>query len=130
MTATAPSRVLVIEDNPDHLRFVDHCITRELQWETVSAGSIGRGVECLTTEGPPFGIILLDLTLPDGSGLSNLRQVLDHCGSTPVLVLTADGDGNVAAQAVRDGADDYLVKQELSAGGLAIAFAGQYENRD
>ena len=129
MTATVPSRVLVIEDNLDHLRFVDHCITRELQWETVSAGSIGRGVECLTTDGPPFGMILLDLNLPDGSGLSNLRQVLDHCGTTPVLVLTAESDGNLAAQAVRDGADDFLVKQELSVGGLVRAMRNSLERR-
>ena len=129
MTATDTSRVLIIEDNPDHLKFVDHCITSELQWETVSAGSIGRGVECLTAEGPPFGMILLDLTLPDGSGLSNLRQVLDHCGSTPVLVLTAESDANLAAQAVRDGADDFLVKQELSVGGLVRAMRGSLERR-
>jgi diguanylate cyclase (GGDEF)-like protein len=119
----------VIEDNLDHLKFVDHCITRDLQWETVGAGSIGRGVECLTAEGPPFGMILLDLTLPDGSGLSNLRQVLEHCGSTPVLVLTADSDGDLAAQAVRDGADDFLVKQELSMGGLVRAMRNSLERR-
>jgi diguanylate cyclase (GGDEF)-like protein len=129
MTATATSRVLVIEDNPDYLRFVDHCITSDLQWETVPAPSMARGVECLTREGPAFGLILLDLTLPDGAGLSNLRQVLDHCGSTPVLILTGEHDGHSAMEAVRDGADDYLVKQELSAGGLVRAIRNSLQRR-
>src|ERR1035438_1434189 len=100
MTATATSRVLVIEDNPDYLQFVDRCIASDLQWETVPAPSMAQGVECLPREGPPFGLILLDLTLPDGAGLSNLRQVLDHCGSTPVLVLTGEHDGHSAMEAV------------------------------
>src|SRR5580658_10251407 len=111
---TEASKVLVIDDNLDHLKYVDHCISRELQWETVPAISMGAGLEALEqAEKSRFALILLDLNLPDGSGLINLRRILDHCGSTPVVVLTSECDNNLAAQAVRDGADDYLVKQEL-----------------
>jgi diguanylate cyclase (GGDEF)-like protein len=130
---TTASKVLVIEDNPDHLRFVNHCLTRELQWETVPAVSVGDGVQCLaaaaTAEESRFALILLDLNLPDGAGLESLRRILDHCGQTPVLVFTAESDGNLAAQAVRDGADDFLVKQELTPGGLVRAMRNSLERK-
>ncbi len=125
-----PSKVLVIEDNLDHLKFVDRTLARELQWETVPARSVGDGVVCLTTpEKQQFALILLDLSLPDGLGLDNLRRILDHCGQIPVVVLTAECDGNLAAQAVRDGAEDFLVKQETTPGGLVRAVRNSLERR-
>jgi two-component system cell cycle sensor histidine kinase/response regulator CckA len=65
-------------------------------------------------------VVLLDLRLPDVDGLETirlLRRVLST--DVPVIAITADGDRDLALAALRDGADDFLLKTELSAATLA-----------
>jgi Flp pilus assembly CpaE family ATPase len=64
-------------------------------------------------------LILLDLSLPDSQGLGSLTAVRNAAPSVPVVVLTGLTDEDVAHEAVRCGAQDYLIKGELSGGSLA-----------
>ncbi len=107
---------LVIEDNPDHVRLIRLCIERQdPACDLAFAASIREGVELLTASaGPRFDVVLLDLSLPDGDGLDNLRRIREHCGDTPLVVLTADDDTRLAIEAVRQGAEDYIIKQEMN----------------
>jgi len=106
--------VLIIEDNPDHLRLVQHSVARlDQSWDMVAAGSIEDSLELLNSR-PRFAVILLDLNLPDGRGLDCLRRVRERCGEAPIIVLTADDDSALAVEAVRQGAEDYILKQDMS----------------
>ncbi|MFQ5506212.1 MAG: sensor histidine kinase, partial [Planctomycetota bacterium] len=67
------------------------------------------GLESLRTE--PFGIVLLDLSLPDARNLEGLRRVDELCPDAPIIVLTDRNEESVALHAVQEGADDYLVKE-------------------
>lgn len=59
-------------------------------------------------------VILLDLSLPDTSGSSNtVRKILDQEKNTPVIVLTGLDDETTAIQALQDGAQDYLNKNQV-----------------
>ncbi len=58
----------------------------------------------------PYDIVLLDLSLPDSSGLFTLKQVILTAPSVPIVVLTGCDDEQLALQAVREGAQDYLLK--------------------
>jgi diguanylate cyclase (GGDEF)-like protein len=58
--------------------------------------------------------ILLDLSLPDSSGLETVRKVLANAPKTPIVVLSGHNDENLALAAVQNGAQDYLVKGELA----------------
>src|ERR1051325_2225692 len=60
--------------------------------------------------GRAFDVMLLDLHLPDGSGLDLLREVTERGDETSVIILTGNADLNSAIQAVRFGAYDYLIK--------------------
>jgi signal transduction histidine kinase len=60
-----------------------------------------------------FDVILLDLNVPDSAGGATLSQVLSPAGGTPVVVLTSVDDEALAIQAVREGAQDFVVKAEV-----------------
>lgn len=63
--------------------------------------------------GTRFDVILLDLNLPDSMGLDTFYVVKKNAGDVPVLILTRIEDEQMAIEAVRSGAQDYLVKREL-----------------
>jgi two-component system, cell cycle sensor histidine kinase and response regulator CckA len=62
----------------------------------------------------PVDIILLDLTLPDSYGLDSLDKLLRKAPGIPIVVLTNTNDDNLAVEAVRRGAQDYLVKRQVN----------------
>src|SRR5262245_19665507 len=57
-----------------------------------------------------FSAVLLDLGLPDSSGLDTFRRIQAAAGETPIVVLTASDDDGLAVSAMHAGAQDYLVK--------------------
>jgi two-component system, cell cycle sensor histidine kinase and response regulator CckA len=61
-----------------------------------------------------FDVALLDLTLPDSDGLASLDALIQHAPSLPIVVLTNTNDDELALDAVRHGAQDYLVKRQIS----------------
>ena len=61
-----------------------------------------------------FDIALLDLTLPDSDGLESLDALIHHAPSLPIVVLTNTNDDDLALEAVRHGAQDYLVKRQVT----------------
>jgi diguanylate cyclase (GGDEF)-like protein len=107
---------LIIEDNPDHLRLVKHSVAAlDSAWEMIAVGTMGDAVALLSQpDAPRFAVILLDLNLPDGRGLVNLKR-LRECGSdAPIIVLTGDNNKSLAIEAIQQGAEDYIVKQEMN----------------
>ena len=60
-----------------------------------------------------FNVILLDLGLPDSSGLDTFSSLINHVNQIPVIVLTALDDIKIGQEALRNGAQDYLVKGSL-----------------
>ena len=97
------TRVLIIEDNPDFVDFVQAVL--ELNGYTVAhTASLHTGIR-LSNEMPP-DLILLDLDLPDGNGLDFFDQV---AADMPVLVMTASTDAELARQLQARGAR-YVIK--------------------
>ncbi len=69
----------------------------------------------------PFDAVLLDLGLPDSSGLDTYARLASAAGDTPIVVLTASDDDGLALGAVHAGAQDYLVKSAADASHVARA---------
>ncbi len=103
-------RALIIEDNAGDVRLIraqlaDQSIT------TVTfarAERLSEGLDMLSKE--RFDVVLLDLNLPDSSGLDTVRTFLSKIGSVPVIVLTGLDDETTGLNAIQVGAQDYLVK--------------------
>lgn len=108
-TATAAifQRVVLIEDEPAHAHIIRRAL-RELCVEIVSAPSLAEGIALLTD--PPPDLIITDLHLPDAGGGDIVASIRKERATTPLLVLTASTSLQDAVEAVRSGADDFLVK--------------------
>ena len=85
------NKVLVIEDEPDIRKTLEYNLSRE-GYKVEGCGSIEEANTFL--ENPSYSIILLDLMLPDGSGLDLCKQIKSNpeTNETPILILTAKDD--------------------------------------
>ena len=99
----------------DHVVAGDHAV----DWMK----TIDTATSALSTTA--YGLLLLDLRLPDGSGISLLKQFRARGGTTPVIILTAHDQISDRIEGLNSGADDYLVKPfnlgELTARMLAVS---------
>jgi len=108
-------RVLLIEDNPGDVVIVKDYVAENLPRAVVCcASSIGEARSALVEQHRKFSVVLLDLTLPDGSGLDVVQTIVDAVGSTPVIVLTGQSELQLARPAMSVGATDYLLKDEIT----------------
>jgi DNA-binding response OmpR family regulator len=114
-------KVLLIEDNPGDARLVKEMLidAGANKFSLAHVGLISEGLALLRNEG--YHVILLDLSLPDGHGLDNIRQVCAVVPHLPVVILTSLDDETIAIRAVQEGAEDYLVKGQMDSNLLARA---------
>ena len=107
-------RILLIEDNPGDVRLIREMLTeaKGTQFRLESADRLTEGLERLARGG--IDVVLLDLSLPDSSGLYTINKVNARVPGMPVIVLTVLEDETLAIQAVRLGAQDYLVKNQVT----------------
>jgi len=105
-------RVLLVEDNPADARLVREMLKESHRpVELTHAPRLRDALEFLRTQG--FNAILLDLNLPDSEGMNTFLRARAEAMHAPIVVLTGVADEEVAARAVREGAQDYLVKAEV-----------------
>lgn len=120
-------RVLLVEDNPGDQRLVTEMLAEargEEQFQVTCATRAEQAADHLGGQGP-VDVVLLDLSLPDADGLAGLRRLFTASPTVPVVVLTGRQSDELALDAVRNGAQDYLCKSDLNGAWLrsAIRFA-------
>ncbi|WP_212525455.1 sigma-54 dependent transcriptional regulator [Actibacterium sp. MT2.3-13A] len=99
--------ILLIEDTPS-LQLVYESVLRNAGHEVVSAGTAAEGLSQFRAQRPQ--VVLLDLVLPDRSGLDLMRDLLEIAPEAHVIVITANGSINRAVEAMRGGAYEFLLK--------------------
>ena len=106
---------LIIEDNPADVRLIREMINVYYQKaiELHHAETLAAGIEMLSKT--DFTAVLLDLGLPDSKGLNTLARVRKEFPDLPIVILTGLSDDAVGTEAVRQGAQDYLVKDQIDA---------------
>jgi PAS domain S-box-containing protein len=117
--ATEKLNILIIEDNPGDVRLVEEMLS-EIAGGDYTFEAVDRlqpGCERLHRGG--IDLVLLDLLLPDSEGLDTVRTIQKCDPYVPVVVLTVVKDEDAAIEALAIGAQDYLVKGEMTSGMLA-----------
>jgi DNA-binding response OmpR family regulator len=108
-----PRALLVVEDNPGDADLIREYVQdwRDERYEVVQVTSLAEAVSELSAGGTD--VVLLDLQLPDGSGLETLQAVNGVAGEVPIVVLTGVSDERLALACIEAGAQDYLFKEDL-----------------
>src|SRR5690348_15455244 len=89
---------------------------RELSAEMSSAASLDDGLHRIAEDS--YDVVVLDVSLPDGAGLANVSLVHAEAPDVPVIVAGDVEHETMGVEAVQSGAQDYLVKGQLTAGWL------------
>ncbi|MGB7296510.1 MAG: ATP-binding protein [Candidatus Aminicenantales bacterium] len=107
------TRILLIENNPGDVRLIRKMMKQVGggRFDLEVADRLATGLEHLKQKGGD--IILLNLGLPDSQGLETLTKVYAQATGVPVVVLTGQDDESLGIEAVRRGAQDYLVKKRV-----------------
>src|SRR5439155_25468106 len=104
-----PARILLVEDDADTARLLAGALGSAGEPFEVSAVRSVRGALQDLAE-HPADCVLLDYRLPDAEGLEGLRHIRQAHPDVPVIVVTGAGSEEVAVEAMKLGASDYLVK--------------------
>jgi PAS domain S-box-containing protein len=108
-----PILVLLVEDNPGDARLVREMLRNSSDVVIHHVDRLATGLEYISTR--QVDVVLLDLGLPDSDGLETLRVFIESSpDSPPVVVLTGQDDEAIGVQAVSEGAQDYLIKNNVT----------------
>lgn len=128
-----PQRILLVEDDEDDAFLINELI-RDLQIrpfpEIIHAHSPSLGLDLLQNDS--FDICLFDYRLGEMDGIDLIQLVRSKGLNCPIILLTGQGDQEIAVQAMKAGATDYLVKSKLTAESLetAMRYAMQLHNEE
>ncbi len=122
--------ILLIEDDPEQAELIQVMLTA-IRWfvpRVIHLDNLAAGIEYLvehSSEEKKVDVVLLDLHLPDSIGFDTFHQLSLHVPWAPVILMTNLENEELALQAIREGAQDYLVKTELDRNllGRAIRYA-------
>jgi serine phosphatase RsbU (regulator of sigma subunit) len=107
-------RILLVEDDPDDVYVMQNLLGDRWYgpFELVNVELLSAAIERCQEE--RFDVVLLDLGLPDSNGLETFFSIYAHAGDVPIVVLSGLSDERAAVKAVQAGAQDYLVKGQLT----------------
>ncbi|MEM9091972.1 MAG: diguanylate cyclase [Cyanobacteria bacterium P01_F01_bin.53] len=108
-----PINILLVEDNPGDVFLISDFLQHSSKppFQVTQVDSLQAAFEHL--EHTAFDLALLDLDLPDSQGLNTLLKFQDQAPYLPIVVLTGLNDAIFAVQLIQQGAQDYLIKNEL-----------------
>lgn len=109
-------RLLLVEDNPGDARLIREMLkdVSNMDLRIEHASTLKDGLQYLGDPELPLDAVLLDLGLPDSQGFETFTKVQEKAQAFTVIILSGLNDVDMALHAVRNGAQDYLVKGQIS----------------
>jgi len=110
-----PTKILLVEDNPGDANLLREMLNQfhshDLDFELAEAPRLVAAIKRLQES--HFDVVLLDLSLPDSQGIATVARVRETRPTLPIIVLTGQDNDELATEALRRGAQDYLVKGQF-----------------
>jgi len=109
--ATKPTNILIVEDNPADVRLIKHLLKQatNFTYSLEMYDRLSTVLERYAGSEHHFDIAFLDLGLPDSQGIDTFTALHEALPHVPIVILTISDDDEIAIQAVRSGAQDYIV---------------------
>lgn len=115
--------VCIIEDNPGDIRLIQEMLktpdSHEPLFKIHHEDRLAKGIDYLATN--HCDVILLDLNLPDSIELDTFKHLHKSIVNIPVVILSEIGNETMAIEALRVGAQDYLIKSDFNSKSLILA---------
>jgi PAS domain S-box-containing protein len=123
-------QILVVEDNAGDYLLIEQMLLeiRDFQKDIVHVDALAHAIQNLQIKN--FDVVLLDLSLPDSYGIDSFFRISQHSPQTPVLILSGLNDTRFAHDAVKNGAQDYLVKGDFEEKLLAKSITYSIERKN
>jgi DNA-binding NarL/FixJ family response regulator len=126
-----PLRILLIEDSPTDALLLNAKLQQvtEFVFDLEHVTTLADGVSKLEA-GPKFDAVILDLSLPDSFGIETYAKVRSHVSeAVPVIIVSGNDDRAMLNDALKQGADNYLVKDTVDGNRIAVAILSSLRNR-
>ena len=106
-------KILLIEDNAGDVRLILEMLKEiNIPQDSIMVLSNLKDVFKIDVRGADISLVLLDLTLPDSDGVETVSEVRRKFPNSVIVILTGMSDEHIALSALREGAQDYLIKGE------------------
>lgn len=107
-------QVLLVEDSPSDAQLFQHVFSRAAtgNWQLAHVEHLSEAIAACQTQS--FDVALLDLRLPDSEGLETIARFNEAVPDVPIIILTMFDDEELAIQSMAQGAQDYLVKDQVT----------------
>jgi PAS domain S-box-containing protein/putative nucleotidyltransferase with HDIG domain len=129
MVEDRPMRVLLIEDNPRDVRLIQEMLAEAnaTRFELECVDRLAAGLVRLAANN--IGVVLLDLDLPDSQGFDAFAKAYAQAPRVPIVVMSNRADEDLAIKTVQEGAQDYLVKDQITSDLLVRAIRYAIERK-
>lgn len=106
--------ILLVEDDFKDAQLIKDLIVmkQKSQWQLTHVQRMSEAIKLLKQG--DFNVVILDLFLPDSGGMLTLQKLITENNAVPVIVMTNLKDENIGKDAIRQGAQDYLVKGQVT----------------
>ncbi len=113
------TRIMVVDDDPVDVELTRRLLagSRRMQFVVHTADDLRSAIQAI--RGQHYDVLLLDLNLPGSRGLSTLDALRKECDKLPIIVLSGMNDEDTALRSLDHGAQDYLVKGQVTTDTLA-----------
>jgi PAS domain S-box-containing protein len=123
-------KILLVEDNPDDVLLLRTSLKNinSIRFKITPVSTLAQALSELQTN--RYDVVLLDLSLPDSDGMETIEKIQSQNPNVSIIVLTGLADEELAAQAVRQGAQDYLTKGQTDTQLLVRAIRYAIERKE
>jgi len=110
--------LLLVEDNADDVFFIKEMLSESvsIEYRVHWVDLVSRGRHWLEKHPTDVDLVLLDLNLPDCRGIDTFQSFKEYTSYIPIILLTGLDDEEIGEQAIKQGAQDYICKNDLGQG--------------
>jgi DNA-binding response OmpR family regulator len=125
-----PIKILLIEDSIEDAIIIREMLreTSNISFELEHVDRLKTGFENLFNDS--FDVLLLDLNLPDSWGFDTFIRTYDQAPELPIVIMSGFDDEDIAVRAVREGAQDYLIKGQIDGRLLSRSISYAIERKE
>jgi PAS domain S-box-containing protein len=106
--------ILVIEDNPGDARLIEEYLKMDtsVNYSISFTSTLAESLNTLSNQ--KFDVVLVDLGLPDSQGIYTFQEIINASPRSPIVIITGTDNENIGIEAIRDGAQNYMVKNQIN----------------